>query len=509
MGRDKPLDFKLVTRSLTDLQTEGLIKGVLITVPDAQDPSKSRPVEVVIPGDFEPDQEFADFIGKRARGVERISRQTGFQTKKAVTAPAMVAVERLENYKALHQRKREAAEKNLDMQNAMKHNGYLYSKALRARALHLYLWQHVFGTCATAAVDADVNIDERGVDGEKLGLETRTESGDEGRASGMAVEGEAVGPTTNGGGNGNEVHGTEQEETRGAADVTNRARDFDRPVGRVCRPDVYETMQSIRESLARAARGGDVSSGGAHSGRDPQAPRASAEASGPRPGQPAPGDVPDADADVSTVRDPPGGGFDAFGSAAGSDLGQEAPAQVPGRAASEIDNITGSVERPGGRAEESSRPETLVVDPPSSSGVRAGKGRGMRPSVGVPRAALGENLGAAKMVVETVRKLVGEAKADQESTLEKYLRFKVDIGRPSGAAVRIFIHRTGSVVLRRLVRLALRGWLCFQLRRFQMFRAFRQGTLSESNDSIAYPHCSFTLQVLLYRKVCQYNGLKC
>ncbi|GAQ83288.1 hypothetical protein KFL_001420130 [Klebsormidium nitens] len=433
MGRDKPLDFKLVTRTLTDLQTEGLVKGVLITVPDAGDPSKSRPVEVVIPGDFEPDQEFADFIGKTARGVERISRQTGFQTKKAVTAPATVTVERLENYKALHQRKREAAEKNLDMQNAMKHNGYLYSKALRARALHLYLWQHVFGSPVTAAMDPAANKTEAVADGRAVGLETGTEPISDGEANEPAVEGEAGTPAEDRE-TASEVPGTEQRQSQGAADVTKRARDFDRPVGRICRPDVYETLQSIRESLARAALGGNVSIGGAVFGGDAPALEFAAGATGPRQGQPAPADVADVDADVGMFPDLLGQGGDALGAAAGPEIGGDSRARVAEGGVSELDDVSGSGERPGGRAGKSSKPGPSNVVPPSSSGVWAGKVRGMRPSVKDPRAAFGEGLGAAQEVVERVKKLVEGAKAEQESALEKYLRFKVVAGGASGAA---------------------------------------------------------------------------
>jgi hypothetical protein len=238
MGRDKPLDSKLLNRTLTDLQTEGQIKGLIVTVPFAGDGSKSRPIEVVVRSDFVPDHTFADFIGKRARADERLSRQDGIraqqQRAKAVTVPVMVNVSRLSS----DMKTRQVAENGLDMLNTMKYNGYLYSKVLRARALHLYIWQQVLDSKPNTASGAE-EPNPKTLNHEK-GVEAKP-PGEESNQAGPLLEqrSESNGP----------------RQTKASAELMRRKPDQARaPPQTACRPNAYETLKSIRESLARTMK---------------------------------------------------------------------------------------------------------------------------------------------------------------------------------------------------------------------------------------------------------------
>lgn len=238
MGRDKPLDSKLLNRTLTDLQTEGQIKGLIVTVPFAGDGSKSRPIEVVVRSDFVPDHTFADFIGKRARADERLSRQDGIraqqQRAKAVTIPVMANVSRL----TTEMKRRQVAENGLDTLNALKYNGYLYSKVLRARALHLYIWQQVIGS------KLDTGSGAQGQNPKTINQEKDVEA----KPPGEELKQASVQSEQRFGSDG-------PRQTKASAELMRRKPDQARaPPQTACRPNAAETLKSIRESLARTMK---------------------------------------------------------------------------------------------------------------------------------------------------------------------------------------------------------------------------------------------------------------
>ncbi|KAI4355444.1 hypothetical protein L6164_004219 [Bauhinia variegata] len=137
LEKDKPttLDRKTVDRILNELQKQGLCKCIAISVPVITDCSKNRTQHVVMHPSMNLSPELVDEIQARVRHFDMESRKQGLSRKKDdETIPVMENIQ-----KTRHTNTDERAGKA----EAMRVNGFILAKMIRAKLLHSFLWDYL------------------------------------------------------------------------------------------------------------------------------------------------------------------------------------------------------------------------------------------------------------------------------------------------------------------------------------------------------------------------------
>lgn len=131
------MDKKTLTRSLNKLQNDGQCKCISFAVPSVTNCGRKRMIDVILHPSVYDAEDLSDLIHDKLRSTERQIRiQSSSQLKKdSKSIPVLNDVERIyTNVKTNIQA--ETAE-------AMKNNGFVLAKMVRAKLLHVFLWGYL------------------------------------------------------------------------------------------------------------------------------------------------------------------------------------------------------------------------------------------------------------------------------------------------------------------------------------------------------------------------------
>ncbi|KAK2965595.1 hypothetical protein RJ640_008436, partial [Escallonia rubra] len=131
------MDRKTLERSLIKLQQEGHCKCIRVSVPVVTNCGRSRTMDVVLHPSFDNvSPELLGQIHERLRSFEmQVRGQGSFRLKKGESVPVLNGVQRiLKNVKSDAQAERS---------EAMRANGFVLAKMVRAKLLHVFLWGYL------------------------------------------------------------------------------------------------------------------------------------------------------------------------------------------------------------------------------------------------------------------------------------------------------------------------------------------------------------------------------
>ncbi|KAK3030920.1 hypothetical protein RJ639_036658, partial [Escallonia herrerae] len=131
------MDRKTLERSLIKLQQEGHCKCIRVSVPVVTNCGRSRTMDVVLHPSFDNvSPELLGQIHDRLRSFEmQVRGQGSFRLKKGESVPVLNGVQRiLKNVKSDAQAERS---------EAMRANGFVLAKMVRAKLLHVFLWGYI------------------------------------------------------------------------------------------------------------------------------------------------------------------------------------------------------------------------------------------------------------------------------------------------------------------------------------------------------------------------------
>ncbi|XP_017252944.1 uncharacterized protein LOC108223286 isoform X2 [Daucus carota subsp. sativus] len=139
LDKDKQttMDRKTLERSLNKLQREGLCKLIHVGVPAVTNCGRSRTMDIVLhPSLDNITPELLSQIYERVRSFEMQIRnhQSSAKLKKSQKAPILDGVQRI-----LPSAKDDQSERI----EAMRENGYVIAKMVRAKLLHIFFWSHL------------------------------------------------------------------------------------------------------------------------------------------------------------------------------------------------------------------------------------------------------------------------------------------------------------------------------------------------------------------------------
>lgn len=139
LDKDKQttMDRKTLERSLNKLQQEGLCKLIHVGVPSVTNCGRSRTMDIVLhPSLDNISPELLSQIYERVRSFEMQIRnhQSSTKLKKSQEAPILDGVQRILTG---------AKEDQSERIEAMRENGYVPAKMVRAKLLHVFFWNYL------------------------------------------------------------------------------------------------------------------------------------------------------------------------------------------------------------------------------------------------------------------------------------------------------------------------------------------------------------------------------
>ena len=134
------MDRKTVDRILNKLQEQGLCKCITVNVPVKTDCSRSRLASVVLhPSLKDFSSELVDEIRDRVRSFDQKIRREGLSRKKDDgPIPVVDVIQKTRSHREPDGR--------ADKAGAMRANGFILAKMIRAKLLHSFLWDYLHGS---------------------------------------------------------------------------------------------------------------------------------------------------------------------------------------------------------------------------------------------------------------------------------------------------------------------------------------------------------------------------
>ncbi|XAR49896.1 hypothetical protein NMG60_11004070 [Bertholletia excelsa] len=133
------MDRRTLVRSLNKLQQEGLCKCIQVSVPVISNCGRSRTAEVVLQPSLLVSPELLGQIHERLRSFDmEIRSQGSSRLNKAQSVPVLDGVQRISKSEKLDIRAKKS--------EAMRANGFVLAKMVRAKLLHIHLWSHLISS---------------------------------------------------------------------------------------------------------------------------------------------------------------------------------------------------------------------------------------------------------------------------------------------------------------------------------------------------------------------------
>ncbi|XP_026434167.1 uncharacterized protein LOC113331736 [Papaver somniferum] len=147
LEKDKPttLAKKTVTRALNKLQNEGHCKCIHVSVPVVTNCGRSRTTEVVLHKSVQLTPELLGQVHERLRSFDMLSRGQGLaRIKNEKSVPVLTGINRIIS--------NDMSDSQAVKAEAMRSNGFVLAKMVRAKLLHNFLWSYL--SCSSDWDDA-------------------------------------------------------------------------------------------------------------------------------------------------------------------------------------------------------------------------------------------------------------------------------------------------------------------------------------------------------------------
>ncbi|MCL7028743.1 hypothetical protein MKW94_010002, partial [Papaver nudicaule] len=138
LEKDKPttLAKKTVTRALNKLQAEGHCKCLHVSVPVVTNCGRSRTTEVVLHKSVQLTDEFLGQVHERLRSFDMLIRGQGLaRIKNEKSVPVLTGIDRIIS--------NDTSDSQAVKAEAMRSNGFVLAKMVRAKLLHNFLWSYL------------------------------------------------------------------------------------------------------------------------------------------------------------------------------------------------------------------------------------------------------------------------------------------------------------------------------------------------------------------------------